>query len=89
MLPEERRNQLVEKYYRLQAKDLALFKFILEGYEGLAMVTTIDRQAAVIKICSTKDFSGELDEIITAVRDEFSLARFEPLGPQCSVSEEV
>ena len=35
---------------KLDKKDIAYFQFILEGYEGLATATTIDKNRAVVKI---------------------------------------
>ncbi len=70
---------MIDRYYRLEAKDLALFKFILEGYDGLATITTMDRRAASIRISTTRDFSGELEEIIAAAGQEFSFAGLESL----------
>ncbi|WP_084503197.1 DUF4911 domain-containing protein [Desulfatirhabdium butyrativorans] len=33
-------NQTIEKRYRVHRKAISLIKFILEGYDGLAVVTT-------------------------------------------------
>jgi len=76
------------KCFRIRSKDLALVKFILEGYEGLATVTTIDRQAADIMISTSIDFSIDLDEIIEAIKKEFSLEGFRLLENEFSSSEE-
>lgn len=67
---------IVKRCFRIRSQDIALFKFILEGYEGLATVTTIDRHNADIIISTSIDFSSDLDEIVKAIRIEFSLAGF-------------
>ncbi len=83
----EGKNQVIDKYYRLQAKDLALFKFILEGYDGLATVTTIERRAASIRVSTTRDFACELEEIIAAARKEYPFSGFESLDRTIFESE--
>jgi len=66
-----------QTYYRIKSQDLALFKFILEGYDGLATVTTTiaktNRHTAEIMITTSQDFATDLEEIIDAVKKEFSL----------------
>jgi hypothetical protein len=81
-----RKSMINKKSYRIKSQDLALFKFILEGYEGLATVTTIDRHAADIIISSSIDFSTDLDELITALIKELSLDSFRLLDNELSVS---
>ncbi len=63
----------IEKYLRLRSQDVALFKFVIEGYEGLATVTTIERRAAVIRISVPGESSRQVDEIIAAIIREFCL----------------
>ncbi len=61
----------VDRYFILPRKDIALFQFILEGYEGLATVTTLDPQGATVKVSAMADFSDEVEAIIAAVQKEF------------------
>lgn len=74
-------NSLFDKRcFRIRSQDLALFKFILEGYEGLATVTTIDRHKADIMISTSAEFTKDLEEIVKAVANEFSLEGFRRVG---------
>ena len=38
------------RYLRLRRKDIAYFKFIIESYEGMAVVRTKDPHEAVIEL---------------------------------------
>ena len=54
---------MIRKLYRLKKNNITLFQFIVEGYEGMATVSTIDPKTAVIQVLIMPDF---VDEIIGA-----------------------
>jgi len=58
-------------YLQLDAADIAWVKFLFESYEGVGIVRTIDRRAAIIVVLVVSDFlsaaRGVLDEIRTSV----------------------
>lgn len=58
-------------YLRLDPADIALVKFLFESYEGVGIVRTIDRRAALIVALVMSDLlpiaRGLLDEIRTCV----------------------
>lgn len=89
VIPTLGKSMINKKCFRIKSKDLALFKFILEGYEGLATVTTIDRHAADIMISTSIDFSTDLDEIINALKKELSLDGFRFLDSGLLSSKEA
>ena len=37
-------------YIRINPKSIAFLKFIIEGYDGLALLTTIDRRDGLVKL---------------------------------------
>jgi len=45
-----------KKIFKLKRKDIAIVQFIIEGYEEMAMVTTIDPHTAIIQISIIPDF---------------------------------
>ncbi|MFH1079527.1 MAG: DUF4911 domain-containing protein [Pseudomonadota bacterium] len=78
-MPADDNCGIIRTYFRIQRKDVALLKFILEGYEGLATVTTVNPAAAHVQISAPADFSAEVAEIIRAVQKEFSFTGFEAI----------
>ena len=38
------------RYFRVSRHDLVYLKFILEAYEGLAVLSTIEREGAIVRI---------------------------------------
>lgn len=59
----ERSGQLL---VRVAPADVALFRFLLEAYENLALFTTLERRAALLKIL----FSPQQEKAVRAALDE-------------------
>ncbi|NQU03085.1 MAG: DUF4911 domain-containing protein [Syntrophaceae bacterium] len=68
---------MIEKYFKINRKDISYIKFVLEGYEGLAMVTTIDRYDAIVKLVIAPDFVSEVENIVMALKDEIDIEEIE------------
>jgi DNA-directed RNA polymerase subunit F len=64
---------MIKKWLKLKTKDIALVQFILEGYEGLATVTTIDRRLAVIQVAIMPDFESEMICILESLKKQFTM----------------
>ena len=64
---------MINKYFILKRKDIALVQFIIEGYEGLATVTTIDPQTAIIQISIIPDFISDMNAIITDLKNKYKM----------------
>ena len=55
-------------FLRLAPTDIALIKFLFESYEGVAVVRTVDRRAAVIVALVSRDFLA----VARAILDDLS-----------------
>ena len=66
----------VSRYYRLHRRDIAYFKFIIESYEGMAVVRTKDPYEAVVELMVAPGWEKDVDEIIEGLRREIEI---EPL----------
>jgi hypothetical protein len=64
------RTDIVEVYLRLPPTEIAYLKFIFESYEGIAVLRTIDRNAAVIVLLIAADLEGEARAILESLRAE-------------------
>jgi len=65
-------NKIVKKVLKLKRKDIAYIKFIFEGYEGLGIVTTIDKSKSLIELSMMPDFVSDINEILDALRGEIT-----------------
>jgi len=64
---------MIKKYFKLKRKDIALVQFIIEGYEGMATVTTIDSQTAIIQISIIPDFISDISAVIKDLKNKYKM----------------
>jgi hypothetical protein len=64
---------MINKYYKLKRKDIALVQFIIEGYEGMATVTTIDPHTAIIQISIIPDFISDMSAVIKDLKNKYKM----------------
>jgi hypothetical protein len=63
----------VSRYFRLHRKDIAYFKFIIESYEGMAVVRTKDPREAVVELMVAPGWERDVDEVIKGLRREIPI----------------
>jgi hypothetical protein len=68
---------VVSIYLRVDPSDIGLIKFVIESYEGVAIVRTVDRKAAVIVLLAVPDCLGHVRGILASIAD---LARWEEVA---------
>jgi hypothetical protein len=54
----------------LPARQIAHFQFLVEGYDGIATVTTVDSKAAVLMLCIPDGLEGYVDRVLDAMAQE-------------------
>jgi Domain of unknown function (DUF4911) len=64
------RTDVVEIYLELPPADIAFVKFILESYEGVGVMRTIDRTKAVVVLMIAPDFLDDARAILASLRSE-------------------
>jgi hypothetical protein len=64
------------KYFRLRREDIAYFKFIIESYDGMAVVRTKDPSEATVELMVAPGWEKDLEEVLEGLRKEICL---EPL----------
>ena len=62
-----------KRYFRLPARHIAHFQFLVEGYDGIATVTTVDSKAAVLMLCIPDGLEGHVDRVLDAMAQENSI----------------
>lgn len=59
-----------KRYIRLPACHIARFQFLVEGYDGIATVSTVDSKAAVLLLCIPDGLEGYVDRVLDAIAQE-------------------
>ena len=68
------------KYIRLHRNDIAYFKFIIESYEGMAVVRTKDPHEAIVELMVAPGWEKDVDRVIEGLQREIQI---EPLALDC------
>jgi hypothetical protein len=61
------------RYYRLHREDIAYFKFIIESYEGMAVVRTKDPHEAIVELMVAPGWEKDVEEVIEGLREEIEI----------------
>jgi len=70
---------MIKKWFKLKRNNIALVQFIVEGYEGMATVTTMDSHAAIIQIAIMPAFVQEIAGVIESLKNKYQLEEIECL----------
>ena len=63
------------RYFRLHRKDIAYFKFIIESYDGMAVVRTKDPYEAIVELMVAPGWEKDVDEVIEGLQREIEIER--------------
>ena len=55
---------------RIERTGIAYLHYIVEGYDGLASVSTVDASAGIVRLSFDGSRQDTLDELISALRTE-------------------
>ena len=59
-----------KRFFRLPARHIAHFQFIIEGYDGIATVTTVDPKAAVVMLLIPDGLKWHVESVLDAMARE-------------------
>ena len=64
--------------YQVDPYEIHYLKFVLEGYEGLATLTTLDPSTGLVQLAVPPDNQGPLETLMEALGQELTLKRVSP-----------
>ncbi len=64
---------MLVKWLKLKRNKIAPVQFIIEGYEGMATVTTMDPHAAIIQVSIMPDFISETNHLLESLKKKYHL----------------
>lgn len=69
---------LSKRYYRLSRASIAYLRFILESYDGLLFVRTLDSVGALVEIAYPPSRAVDAEALLTALSAEIPLLEVPP-----------
>lgn len=64
---------LHELYFTLRPEDIAYVKFVLESYDGVGIIRTVDRKKAVIVALVVEDFLAPAQELFASLKSDIDI----------------
>ena len=69
---------MIRRCFKIKTSDITLVQFIIEGYDGMATVSTIDPKAAIIQVLIMPDFLDDVLELLEDLKRRFDLKEVLP-----------
>jgi hypothetical protein len=76
------------KYFRLPRDKIVEFNFILEAYEGLGIVRTIDSERGLVEVMISPDFEKDFDWFIERISPELGMTAIKKPTDAISIEDE-
>ncbi|RPH52227.1 MAG: DUF4911 domain-containing protein [Desulfobacteraceae bacterium] len=57
--------EITKKYYRVERRNISFLKFIFEAYDGIAVITTVDRPKGIIMFRIPPGCENDVDMILS------------------------
>ena len=64
-------DRTIKQYYRVERQAISFIRFILEGYDNLALLTTLDRQQGMVMLSISPGCEAEINTLIEELKADF------------------
>jgi len=58
---------MIYRYFKVTRRDMVYLKFILEAYEGMNVMSTVDNKAGIIRISIMPGFVQDIDDLLATL----------------------
>lgn len=71
-------NGSVTRYFRVDRRDLVYLKFILEGYDNMSVLSTVDGREGIVRLVVPEGFAADIAQLVEALKNEIELTELPP-----------
>jgi hypothetical protein len=64
---------VIFRYFKVRHRDMVYLKFILEAYEGMNVMSTVDNVAGIIRIAIMEGFEADMDCLLAELGRQVSM----------------
>ena len=68
--------ETIIKYYRVDRREISYIKFILEAYDNIAVLTTIDRDLGIVRISVASGCEDVVEMILHDLKKDVMIKEF-------------
>lgn len=65
-----RQSKMIHRYYRVDRRSICLLRFILEGYDGLAVLTTLDAREGIVVLRIAPGCEEDVDRLLCELKKD-------------------
>ena len=65
----------IKKYFRVDRRKIHLIRFILEGYDGIATLTTIDPHRGIVRLNISPGCEDDVEAVIQDIKKDVIITR--------------
>ena len=76
--------ETANRFYQLAGRDMVYMKFILEAYEGLSTMSTIDGKRGIVRVNYPLPFADDMAALMEALSAEIAVTEVTEEGEPCS-----
>lgn len=69
---------ITKKYYRIERKDIAFLKFIIEAYDGIGIITTVDRPKGIVMFRIPPGCENDVETVLQGLKNEIVIEEYLP-----------
>ncbi|MEI6306119.1 MAG: DUF4911 domain-containing protein [Deltaproteobacteria bacterium] len=66
-------HEMICRYFKVASHDIVYLKFILEAYEGMNVMSTVDNANGIIRIMIMRGFEEDMEELIKELGTRVSM----------------
>lgn len=74
---------MICRYFKVARRDMVYLKFILEAYEGMNVMSTVDNGAGIIRIAIMPGFEADMDALLAELGRMVTMEPVEWEGDSC------
>jgi hypothetical protein len=68
---------VIFRYFKVRHRDMVYLKFILEAYEGMNVMSTVDNVAGIIRIAIMEGFEADMDALLAELGRQVAMEAVE------------
>jgi hypothetical protein len=70
---ENKNEHMICRYFKVAHRDMVFLKFILEAYEGMNVMSTVDNKAGIIRVAIMAGFLEDMDRLLAQLGGQVTL----------------
>ncbi len=72
--------EIIIRNFKVEAKDIVFIKAILEAYEGMVVLRTVDINESVIELLIAQDFADTIAILVSDLQKQVMMQEQEPVA---------